>query len=343
LPAVPPPVGRHAGTAGAALKGTAVARVLVTHPLPAGSLDVLDAHHIVQLDGEAPLTPGELAAAAADAEAVVCLLTDRLDAEFFAAAAHLRVVASVSVGFDHVDLDAARRHGVVVCHTPGVLDETTADLTWALILGASRLLGEASEHLRSGRWPGWGMLQHLGQDVHGATLGVVGYGRIGRAVARRAAGFAMRVLHHARHPTGEPGYEPDLDELLAQVDIVTLHVPLSSDTHHLLDRRRLALLRPTAVVVNTSRGPVIDEAALADALHAGQLFAAGLDVYEHEPAVHPRLLDAPRVLCLPHIGSATVATRTEMAQLAATDAAAVLAGRAPRHPVAGTWPPEPSP
>jgi glyoxylate reductase len=317
-----------------------VARVLVTHRLPDGGLEPLAGHELIELDGSDP--SGErLREAAADADAVVCLLTDRLDAAFFAAATRLKVVASVSVGFDHVDLDAARRHHVVVCHTPGVLDETTADLTWALILGACRLVGQASAELREGGWSGWGVLDHLGRDVHGATLGVVGYGRIGRAVARRAAGFEMTVLHHARRPTGEPGFEPDLDRLLAASDIVTLHVPLTAETVHLIDARRLALLSPSAVLVNTSRGPVVDEAALAAALVAGRLFAAGLDVYEHEPRVHPDLLASPRALCLPHIGSASVATRTRMAQLAAADAAAVLAGRAPRHPVPGTWPVEP--
>jgi glyoxylate reductase len=316
-----------------------VGRVLITHPLPPGSLQALDGHQVVQLTGEDGLDAPTLAAHMADArpDALICLLTDRVDDRCLAANPQLAVVATVSVGYDHVDVRAAQRQGTVVCHTPGVLDEATADLTWALILGAARLVGDAATDLRAGRWPGWGLLQYLGQDVHGATLGIIGFGRIGRAVARRATGFSMTVLHHARRPTGLPGYEPDLRTLLAASDIVSVHVPLTADTHHLIGAEELAVLRPSAVLVNTSRGPVIDEGALAEALHAGRLFAAGLDVYEDEPHLHPRLRDAPRTLCLPHIGSATVRTRTEMAAMAAADVAAVLAGRPPAHPVAGTW------
>jgi glyoxylate reductase len=176
-------------------------------------------------------------------------------------------------------------------------------------------------------------MQYLGRDVHGATLGVVGYGRIGRAVARRAAGFDMRVLHHARTPTGEPGYVADVDELLSAADIVSLHVPLNDATRHLIDRRRLELMKPTAVLVNTARGPVVDEEALAEALESGRLFAAGLDVFEAEPKVHPRLLAAPRTVLLPHIGSASVATRTRMAQVAAEGVRAALAGSSPKNRV----------
>jgi glyoxylate reductase len=184
------------------------------------------------------------------------------------------------------------------------------------------------------RWQGWGITQYLGQDVHGATLGIVGYGRIGHAVARRAAGFDMRVLHYARTDTGEPGYVADLDDLLRESDIVSLHVPGGDATRHLIDARRLALMKRTAVLVNTARGPVVDESALADALHAGRLFAAGLDVFEHEPLVDPRLLEAPRTVLLPHIGSASRATRTRMAQLAASAVATVLDGGTPPNVVA---------
>jgi glyoxylate reductase len=237
----------------------------------------------------------------------------------------------VAVGYDNIDVAAAERAGVAVCNTPGILDETTADLAFALILAASRLMSEAERDLRGGRWPGWGISQYLGRDVHGATLGLVGYGRIGRAVARRAAGFGMRVLHTARRDTGSEGYVADLDELLTESDVVSLHVPLSDATRHLIDARRLALLKPTAVLVNTARGPVVDESALAIALEDGQLFAAGLDVYEREPAVHPRLLAAPRTVLLPHLGSGSVTTRTRMAQLACEGAVAVLAGESPAN------------
>jgi len=313
-------------------------RVLVTRHLPAGGLDplVADGHEIVQREADEPLTHDHLVAAVGGVDAVMCLLTDRVDADVVAAAAAagVRVVANVAVGFDNIDLDACAGAGIAVCNTPGVLDETTADLAFALILAASRLLSEAERDLRSGRWTGWGIGQHLGMDVHGATLAVVGFGRIGRAVARRATGFGMRVLHHTRHPTGEPGWVDDLDSLLAEADVVSLHVPLNDASRHLLDARRLGLLKPTAVVVNTARGPVVDEDALAAALEDGHVFAAGLDVYEREPAVHPRLLRAPRTVLLPHIGSASVATRTRMARLAASGVCDVLAGRIPPNLVA---------
>jgi glyoxylate reductase len=251
-----------------------------------------------------------------------------------AGAPRLRVVANVAVGYDNIDLGAAQAAGVAVCNTPGVLDETTADLAFALILAASRLVGEAEGDLRAGRWSGWGVDQYLGQDVHGATLGVVGYGRIGRAVARRGEGFGMRVLHHSRHSTGEPGYVDDLDALLRRSDVVSLHLPLDDQTRRLVDSRRLALMKPTAVLVNTSRGPIVDEEALAVALEEGRIFAAGLDVFEHEPEVNPRLLAAPRTVLTPHIGSASTATRTRMARMAAESVQAVLAGQVPRNLVA---------
>jgi len=304
-----------------------VARVVVTRLLPAGGLDPLAGHEVVQHgDGIAGLDLTE-------AEAIVCLLTDRIDASVLAAAPRLRVVGNVAVGYDNVDVAAATERRVAVCNTPGVLDETTADLAFLLVLTASRLASEAERDLRAGRWSGWGIGQYLGHDVHGATLGVVGYGRIGQAVARRAAGFGMRVLHHARHDTGEPGYVPDLDVLVAEADVVTLHVPLTDETRHLIDARRLALMKPTAVLVNTARGPVVDEEALAAALETGTIFAAGLDVYEREPEVHPRLLAAPRAVLLPHIGSASVATRTRMARVAADGVRAVLAGERPANVV----------
>jgi lactate dehydrogenase-like 2-hydroxyacid dehydrogenase len=312
------------------------ARVLVTRRLPDGGLDPLAAHELVGPNADdAPFSPDELRAQAADVDGIVCVLTDRIDDELLkaAAAARLRVVANVAVGYDNIDVAAARELGVVVCNTPGVLDDTTADLAFTLILAAARLAHDAEADLRAGRWPGWGITQYLGQDVHGATLGIVGYGRIGRAVARRAAGFDMRVLHHTRTDTGEPGYVADLDELLGDSDIVSLHVPGGDATRHLIDTRRLALMKPTAVLVNTARGPVVDEEALADALHAGRLFAAGLDVFEREPLIHPKLRDAPRTVLLPHIGSASRATRTRMATMATSAVATVVAGGVPPNVV----------
>jgi glyoxylate reductase len=309
-----------------------VARVLVTRRLPAGGLDPLTGagHELVERPDDTPFTPDELVAAAAEVDAIVCLLTDRIDAAVLAAGAgRLRVVANVAVGYDNIDVAAAAERGVAVCNTPGVLDETTADLAFLLALAAARLASDAERDLRADRWPGWGINQYLGRDVHGATLGLVGFGRIGQAVARRGAGFGMQVLHHSRRDTGQPGYVANLDRLLAESDIVSLHVPLTDATRHLVGARELALMKPTAVLVNTARGPVVDEAALADALEQGTIFAAGIDVFEREPDVHPRLLAAPRAVLLPHIGSATTATRTRMAQVAAEGARAVLAGETP--------------
>jgi len=309
-----------------------MARVLVTRRLPDGGTDPLVAagHEIVTSDDDVPLTSAQLCAAVANVDAVVCLLTDRIDDAVIAAGApRLKVVANVAVGYDNIDVPAATAAGVAVCNTPGALDETTADLAFLLILAASRLASTAEADLRGGRWPSWGINQYLGRDVHGATLGVVGYGRIGQAVARRGAGFGMRVLHHTRHDTGVPGWVAELDTLAGESDVLTLHVPLNDQTRHLVDARRLSLMKPTAVLVNTARGPVVDEEALAAALEGGRLFAAGIDVYEREPEVHPRLLAAPRTVLLPHIGSASQQTRTRMAQMACEGAVAVLAGNKP--------------
>jgi glyoxylate reductase len=315
-----------------------LARVLVTRRLPAGGLDPLvDAgHELVQRDDDVPWHQDELLAAVGAVDAVVCLLTDRIDAEVLAAGApRLRVVGNVAVGYDNIDVAAAAELGVAVCNTPGVLDETTADLAFLLILAAPRRASDAEADLRAGRWSEWGINSHLGRDVYGATLGLVGFGRIGRAVARRAVGFGMRVLHHSRSDSGAAGYRADLDELLAASDIVSLHVPLTTDTRHLIDARRLRLMKSDAVLVNTARGPVVDEEALAAALTAGTIFAAGLDVYEREPEVHPRLLAAPRTVLLPHIGSASQATRQRMARVACEGVRAVLAGERPENLVVG--------
>ncbi|HZD73340.1 MAG TPA: D-glycerate dehydrogenase [Actinomycetota bacterium] len=308
-----------------------MARVLVTRQLPPGGLDPLAGHELVQRDGDQPLTHEELVSAVAGVDGVVCLLPDRIDAEVIAAGLGLKVVGNVAVGYDNVDVAAAERAGVAVCNTPGVLDETTADVAFGLILAASRRFSEAERDLRAGRWTGWSINQYLGHDVHGATLGLVGYGRIGQAVAGRASGFGMRVLHHTRHPTGRPGHVASLDELLASADVVSLHVPLDEHTRHLIGRRELALMKPSAVLVNTARGPIVDAEALAEALESGTIFAAGLDVYEDEPKVPPRLLAAPRTVLLPHVGSGSLQTRRAMARMAAEGVRAVLAGERPAN------------
>ena len=312
-----------------------MARCFVTRQLPGPALERLGAVHQTDVwPGRVPPTPEELAEHVADAEGLLSLLSDRIDSDLLARAPRLRAISNYAVGYDNIDLEAAATAGVAVCNTPGVLDDTTADLAFALILAASRLLGQGERDLRGGRWNGWAVDQYLGQDVHGATLGVVGYGRIGRAVARRGAGFGMQVLHHSRRPSGEPGFVDDLDALLRRSDVVSLHLPLDDGTRGLIDGPRLGLMKPTAVLVNTSRGPVVDEEALAVALEDGRIFAAGLDVFEREPQVHPRLLAAPRTFLTPHIGSASTATRTRMARMAAEGVQAVLAGQVPGNLVA---------
>lgn len=317
-----------------------MARVLVTSDLPDEGLLPLSAagHEVVRPLGDVPYTQAELAVLAPEHDGIVSVLTDRIDRSVLQAGAggRLRVVANAAVGYDNVDVAAATRLGVAVCNTPGVLDQTTADLAFLLVLAAMRRSSDAEADLRGGRWSGWSFTDHLGRDVHGATLGLVGYGRIGREVARRAEGFGMEVLHHARHDTGFPGYTAGLDDLLRQADAVSLHVPLTEATRGLIGRPQLARMKATAVLVNTSRGGVVDEDALMDALHGGSIFGAGMDVFEGEPSVDPRWRSTPHTVLLPHIGSATTQTRLRMAQLACQGVCEVLAGRRPANLVEPT-------
>jgi glyoxylate reductase len=262
--------------------------------------------------------------------------SDRIDDEFLdAAGPQLRVVSSVGVGYDHIDVPACTARAVMVGNTPDVLTEATAELTWALILSAARRVGEGDRLIRRGdRWPA-GLAGMLGMGLEGKVLGVVGLGRIGRAVARRGRAFGMRIVYHNRHRAPaeveqelSAEYRP-LENLLAESDVVTMHTTLSDETRHLIDADRLALMKPTAVFVNASRGPVVDEAALVEALQSGRIFAAGLDVYEQEPRVHPGLLELENVVLAPHIGSATIETRTAMADLAAENLIEGVEGRRP--------------
>jgi lactate dehydrogenase-like 2-hydroxyacid dehydrogenase len=291
-----------------------MARVLVSIPLLDGELDALSRHELV----EGP--PGS----DAEAQALLCSPVMPVRAEAIAAMPALRAIAVAGAGTDAIDLDAALAREIEILTAGEALVETTADLAFALILAAARMTGETEAVLREGRWMGWAFMETFGRDVSGATLGLVGYGAIGRAVARRAQGFSMNVLHHTRTPTGEPGWHAELDPLLAASDIVSLHVPLTEATRGLLDARRIELIGPSGVLVNTARGAVVDELALAAALRDERLLAAGLDVYAHEPSVAPELLAAPRAVLLPHIGSATAATRRAMLRLAAERLAAFL-------------------
>jgi glyoxylate reductase len=239
----------------------------------------------------------------------------------------------MAVGFNNIDVAAASRLGILVTNTPGVLTEATADLTWALILGVARRVVEGDQEMRSGRFPGWGPMYLLGGDVTGQTLGLIGPGRIATAVARRAVGFEMPLLYHGRRPSPEldalGARGVPLDQLLAESDFVSLHVPLAPETRHLIDARALSQMKPTAYLINTARGPVVDEAALVAALKAGQIAGAGLDVYEDEPTMAVGLADCPNALLLPHLGSATHATRAAMSRIAAENLVAALQGRRP--------------
>jgi glyoxylate reductase len=304
-------------------------RVLVTQEIDPRGLDLLLAagHRVDLRAGPAPISRDELLHRLPGCAALVPMPTDPIDAAVLATPG-LRVVACHSVGVDHVDLDAARAHGVVVTHTPGVLTDATADLTLALILAVARRLGEGERLLRRGDFHGWRPTMLRGLDLRDATLGIVGLGRIGRAVAARAEAFGMRVLGCTSRG-GSP-----LSTILAQADVLSLHCPLNPATHHLLRAETLAAMKPGALVINTARGAVLDEDALADALEAGHLGGAGLDVHAAEPAVHPRLLHREDVVLLPHLGSATWRTRQAMAEKAAANAVAVLAGRQPPDRVA---------
>ncbi|MBV9774157.1 MAG: D-glycerate dehydrogenase [Gemmatimonadetes bacterium] len=309
--------------------------VATTLPLPEGALRLLEGI------GADVRGPEGWAGALGEAEALVPLLTVRVDAALLERAPRLRIVACPTVGHDHVDRAACAARGIVVTNTPDVLTEATADLTWALLLATVRALPQAERSLRAGEFRGWGFWDYLGGDLAGRTLGIFGMGRIGRAVARRAGAFGMRVRYAGRTRLPEEeeralGAEPaSWDELLAASDVLSLHAPLTPDTRHLLDRDALRRMRPGSYLVNTARGPLVDEAALVEALRDGPLAGAGLDVYEREPEVHPGLLELPNVVLLPHVGSATRDTRTRMAMLAARNVHAVLTGAAPLTPVGG--------
>ena len=285
-------------------------------------------------------TPEQLRLRLRDKHAAFITNSERIDAQLLDACPNLRVVSTMTVGVDHIDLAACAARGVVVTHTPDVLTETTADFGMALLLAAARQMGDAERYLRAGQWRKWRYDLFAGSDVHGTTLGVVGMGRIGQAIARRAAlGFNMRVLYHNRSRLAA-GIEQDcraayrtLDELLAQSQHVLLALPYSPAAHHLIGARELALMPPGSSLVNIARGGVVDEAALADALRRGHLGAAGLDVFEGEPAINPVLLDAPRVVLTPHIASASIPTRRAMVQLAVDNLIAVLQGRPAITPI----------
>jgi glyoxylate reductase len=310
--------------------------VFVTRKIPDAGLVVLRGRFDVSVwPHERAPTPPELVDNARDKDALVTLLTEKVDAALFAAAPKVRIVANVAVGFDNFDVPAATRAGVILTNTPGVLDDTTADLAFALLLATARRLVEGDKLMRSGRWGGWGIMQLLGHDVHHAKLGIVGFGRIGRGVAKRASGFSMDVSYHDA-VRAAPEVERELgvryvpfEQLLSESDFISLHVPLMPETQHLMNAAAFGKMKRSAILINTSRGPVIDEQALVAALRDETIAAAGLDVYEHEPKLAPGLSELENVVLLPHIGSASIATRSKMAEMAARNVVAFFAGEAP--------------
>jgi glyoxylate reductase len=311
------------------------ASILVTRRLPSVVLAKLKQIGEVDLyTGDAAIPRAELLSRVENKDALVCLLTDPVDREVIDRARRLKIVANVAVGYNNVDVAYARSRQIVVTNTPDVLTEAVADFTWAMILDITRRVSEGERLVRSGKWTGWALDQLLGMELRGKQLGLVGAGRIAHAVAARAGAFGMRVACAARRQADIPGSEAmSLDRLLVTSDVVSLHVPLTPETTHLIDRKSLARMKRSAYLINTSRGAVVDEEALAWALQNHLLAGAALDVYEHEPAVHPDLLELDNVLLLPHLGSATTETRTVMADLAVENVRAVLEGRPAITPV----------
>ena len=313
-------------------------KVLVTREIPEPGLRPLEEFDVTVLS-ELPPEHDELLEAAHGIDGVLSTLTETIDAEFMDAAGDgLKVIANMAVGFDNIDLEAANERGVVVTNTPEVLNETTADTAFMLLLAAARRLGEGERIVRAGEWEAWGPKMLLGPDVWGKKLGILGFGRIGQAVARRAKGFGMEILYAGRSRKEDAEEEfgaryLERDELLRESDFLSIHTPLTEETTHFIGAEELEKMKPDAVLVNTSRGPLVDEAALADALENRRIFAAGLDVYEEEPKVHPKLLELENVVLAPHIGSASIETRDKMAATAGEDLRAVLRGEQPENPV----------
>ncbi len=341
-------------------------RIFVTRRLPVPVMsrlrEVCDSHIGTE---HGPLTREALLAGIRDVDGIVCLLTDNIDREVIGAGVKIRVIANVAVGYNNIDVTAARQRGIHVTNTPEVLTDATADLTWALILAATRRIVESDAFLRAGQFSGWDFEMQLGMGLTGKTLGVIGYGRIGRAVARRAVAFGVAVIYCGRDDIAfrdDPGHNAQIlarqsailaaatgplnqsmrvdglsarrvtfNQLIEMADIITLHVPLAATTHHLIDRSAFERMRPTAYLINTARGPIVDESALVEALQSGKLAGAGLDVYEHEPEVSKPLLTMDNVVLLPHIGSATRETRTAMAMVAVENVIDAVSGRVPRN------------
>ena len=310
--------------------------VLVTREISPEAIARLKQNFIVESNQkDLPVSPRQLLQKLKGKDGVITLSTDIIDDEVLAKSPQLKIVCNVAVGYNNLDVAAGTKRGVMMTNTPGVLDDTTADLTWALILSAARGLSHADRSVRAGKWKRWRMMEYLGQDIYGKTIGICGFGRIGRGVARRAMGFNMKVLYTNRSRPAEAVEQEfrasyvDKQTLLRESDVVTLHLPLSSETRHYIGAKELALMKKTAILVNVSRGPVVDEKALVKALKSGRIFGAGLDVYEHEPALASGLAKLPNVTLTPHIGSGTIETRLKMSNMAVTNCIAGLTGQRP--------------
>jgi len=315
-------------------------KIFVTRLIPKAGLDLLYGFAELRIwQEEVPPPRDVLLEEAGEVDGLLSLLTDTIDAELMDAAPRLKVVSNYAIGYDNVDVEAATERGIMVCHTPGVLTDTTADFAFALLACVARRVVEASEYVREGRWKTWGPMLCLGYDLHGATLGLVGLGRIGSGVAKRATGFDMRVLYHdvSRQPSREEELGltyVDLETLLRESDFVSLHTPLTPETHHMMGREQFTMMKSTAILINTSRGQVVDQKALYEALVSGGIAGAGLDVTDPEPILRDDpLLTLDNCVVVPHVASASVATRTMMATMAAENLIAALQGRMPRNPV----------
>ena len=310
-------------------------KILLTRVLPPKAMEYLETHVDFEMPDPDNITKETLINGVKGKEGLLCLLTETIDAEIMNANPGLKVIANVAVGFNNIDITAAAQRKIPVTNTPGVLTETSADLAFALLMATARRLPESENYLRSGQWEGWGILQFLGSDVYGSTLGIIGLGRIGKALVKRAKGFDMRIVYWNRTRLSESeerelgvAYMP-WEKLLKAADFISIHVAYNQGTHHLMSTAEFELMKDSAMIINTARGPIIDEKALVKALQDGKIAGAGLDVFEWEPKVAPELLEMNNVVLLPHIGSATVATRTRMGMMAATNLVAALNGETP--------------
>ena len=309
-------------------------KLFITRYIPEEAIKRLEEVFEVEIFPEnRAITHEELKEKVKDIDALICLLTDNIDHEIIEAASNLKCISVYAVGYNNIDVETATKHGIVICNTPGVLTETTADLAWALIMSCARRIVEADRFVREGKFQGWEPMLMLGNDIFGKTLGIIGMGRIGRAVAHRALGFDMKVIYY--DPQVDPESLPsdyvsvDLTTLCQNSDFISIHTPLTPETRHLIGEKEFNLMKPTAILINTARGPIIDEQTLISALKEHKIAGAGLDVYENEPVIPEELIKLSNVILLPHIGSASYETRTKMALLAAENAIAVIEGKNP--------------